>query len=154
MDLKTVTDRIDTLFHDWRDLQPLKPSDLERLEHKVRLQWNYHSNHIEGNTLSYNQTELLLFYGRYDGGHTEQNYVEMKAHDVAIKKVKEYARDGGRVLVESDIRDLNKIILKEPYFKEAQTSHGEPTKKEIIPGEYKTQPNHVKTAAGEIFKFC
>ena len=153
MDIKSITDRIDSLFHQWQGLQPLKPRDLERLEYKIRLHWNYHSTHIEGNTLSYSQTELLLIHGRYDGGHTERNYTEMKAHDLAIKQVKEYAQDQERTLVESDIRDFNKIILKEPYSKKAQTSEGVPTQKKIIPGEYKTQPNHVITAAGEVFKF-
>ena len=77
----------------------------------------------------------------------------MKAHDLAIKKVKEYVQDRERALTENDIRDFNKIILKEPYFKKARTLDGSPTQKKIIPGEYKTQPNHVLTAAGEVFKF-
>ena len=95
----------------------------------------------------------MLIHGRYDGGHTERNYTEMKAHDLAIKKVKEYAQDRERTLTESDIRDFNKIILKEPYFKKAQPPDGATTQKKIIPGEYKTHPNHVVTATGEVFKF-
>ena len=153
MDFKTISKRIDELFLEWKDLQPLKSSDLEYLEQKIRLHWNYHSNHIEGNTLSYSQTELLLIHGRYDGGHTERNYTEMKAHDLAIKKVKEYAQSQDRILTESDIRDLNKITLKEPYFKKAQTPDGAVTQRKIIPGDYKILPNHVVTATGEIFKF-
>ena len=152
--MKATADRIDSLFRQWRELQPLNPDDLERLEYKIRLHWNYHSNHIEGNTLSYHETELLLIHGRYDGGHTERDYTEMKAHDVAVKKVQEYAQDKEYVLTEKDIRDFNKIILKEPYYKKAQTSDGRPTQKKIIPGEYKTQPNHVVTASGEVFKFA
>ena len=153
MDFKSITDRIDSLFNQWQGLQPLNPRNFEYLEHEIRLNWNYHSNRIEGNTLSYGQTELLLIHGRYDGGHTERNYTEMKAHDLAIKKVKEYAQDRERTLVESDIRDFNKIILKGPYFKKAQTPDGASTQRKIIPGEYRTHPNHVVTAAGEIFKF-
>ena len=30
------------------------------------LEFNYNSNHIEGNTLTYGQTELLLMFGQVD----------------------------------------------------------------------------------------
>ena len=43
-------------------LQIIKPNDKRRLKKKVRLEFNYNSNHLEGNTLTYGQTELLLFY--------------------------------------------------------------------------------------------
>ena len=78
----------------------------------------------------------------------------MKAHDLAIKKVLEWACDKSRKLTEADIRDLNKIILKEPFWSNAQTPDGQPTRKKIIPGQYKKQPNHVRTASGEVYKFA
>ena len=64
--------------------QNLKDIDDERLWEKLRLEWNYNSNHIEGNTLTYHETELLLIHGRTAGGHPLRDYEEMKAHDVAI----------------------------------------------------------------------
>lgn len=57
-------------------------------------------------------------------------------------------------LTEGDIRDLNRIILKEGFWRVAQTPGGEPTRKWIEPGRYKTQPNHVLTATGGIFHFA
>ena len=119
-----------------------------------KFNWNYNSNHIEGNTLTYGQTKLLLFFGRHEGGHLERNYTEMKAHDVAIKKIEELSKDKKRPLTEIDIRDINEIILKEPFWKRAQTPDGQPTQKKIIPGAYKTESNHVKTVTGKIFKFA
>ena len=35
-------------------------NDNDRLRKKLKLEWNYNSNHIEGNTLTYHETELLL----------------------------------------------------------------------------------------------
>lgn len=55
---------------------------------------------------------------------------------------------------ESDIRDLNKLILKEPFWKPAQTAEGKPSRKQIIPGDCKTSPNNVLTATGEMFEFA
>ncbi len=154
MSLQETNKRIETLFKEWREIQPLKPEDKERFDKKVRLEWNYNSNHIEGNTLTYGETVALILEGKEEGIHPERDYMEMKAHDVAIDKVREFAEDKQRNLTEADIRGLNKIILKESFWKEAETTDGQKTQKEIIPGQYKTQPNHVRTETGEIFKFA
>jgi Fic family protein len=61
---------------------------------------------------------------------------------------------GSAPLTEGDIRDLNRILLKEGFWRAAETSEGEPTRKWIEPGRYKTQPNHVLTATGEVFYFA
>lgn len=154
MSLEGINKRIQHLCKEWNSLQPLSREDEDRLWKKIRLEWNYNSNRIEGNTLTYSETELLLIYGHAEGGHPIRDYEEMKAHDVGIEKVREFAEDKQCRLTEADIRDLNRIILKEPFRKEAKTLDGQFTWKQIIPGRYKTQPNHVETATGEIFKFA
>ena len=154
MNLQETNKRIEKLFKEWRGLQPLKPEYQENLDKKIRLEWNYNSNHIEGNTLTYNEAELLLIENKKEGIHPERDYMEIKAHDLAIEKIKEFAADTNRGITEADIRNLNQIILKEPFWKEAETPDGQKTQKEIIPGQYKKQPNHVRTETGEIFKFA
>ncbi len=154
MPLEQVNKRIEELYNQWVSLQPLNQGNSKRLWKKIKLEWNYNSNRIEGNTLTYSETELLLFHDRTGGNHSMRDYVEMKAHDLGIKKIRKFAADKERPLTEADIRDLNLIILKEPFRKKAKTLAGELTWKEIIPGKYKTEPNHVETATGEIFKFA
>jgi Fic family protein len=144
---------IDALKKEWDSLQPLNVENEARLWRKLRLEWNYNSNHIEGNTLTYGETELLLIHGQTTGDHQLRDYEEMKAHDLGIAHVRALAADR-RIIGEGDIRDLNKIILKEPFWKEAITIDNQPTRKQIIPGEYKTTPNNVRTATGEIFAFA
>ena len=142
------------LASQWVALQPLSPEHDRRFWQKLRLEWNYHSNHIEGNTLTYGETELLLIHGATHGNHTLREYEEMRAHDVGIAHVRELAEDQTRLIGETDIRNLNKIILKEPFWKPARSPDGQPTRKQIIPGEYKTTPNNVITATGELFEFA
>ena len=154
MFLEEIDKRIRDLYKEWSSLQPLDQENSERLWRNIRLEWNYNSNRIEGNVLTYNETELLLIHGRAEGGHSIRDYEEMKAHDAGIKKVREFAEDRKRRLTEVDIRDLNRIILKEPFWKEAKTLDGQPARKQVVPGRYKIEPNHVKTATGEIFKFA
>lgn len=152
--MSTSFDSIDVLKSEWDSLQPLAPENERRLWQKLRLEWNYHSNHIEGNTLTYGETELLLIHGQTHGNHTLREYEEMQAHDVGIAHLRELAVDQTRLIGETDIRGLNKIILKEPFWKLAQTPDGQATRKQIIPGEYKTTPNNVITATGELFEFA
>ena len=164
IDIRNLTDDHVRLFERLADLEAaivewherregMKSANDERLWRKIRLEWNYNSNHIEGNTLTYHETELLLIYGRTAGGHPMRDYEEMKAHDVAIDYTRSLAGEE-QVIGESDIRQLNKIILKEPFWSYAETPDGQPTQKRIVPGQYKTQPNHVRTATGELHRFA
>jgi Fic family protein len=152
-DLSNRYNQVDSLLHQLNELKPFKKEDEERLWKKFRLEWNYNSNHIEGNTLTYGQTELLLFFGKTTGDHDFREYQEMSAHDAAVKLIQEYANDSSRDLTEADVRELNKVILVRPYWGNAQTPDGQPTKKEIIPGEYKKQPNSVRLQNGEMFHY-
>lgn len=145
---------LEAAISEWHERREgMKNADYERLWRKLRLEWNYNSNHIEGNTLTYHETELLLIHGRTAGGHPMRDYEEMKAHDVAIDYTRSLAGEE-RIVGESDIRQLNQILLKEPFWSYAETPDGQPTQKRIIPGQYKTQPNHVRTATGDLHRYA
>lgn len=145
---------LDDAIAEWHQLrEEIAPEDEERLWKKLRLEWNYNSNHIEGNTLTYAETELLLIHDRAAGSHPLRDYEEMKAHNVAIDHVRGLATDE-QPLTEGDIRDLNLILLKEPFWKWVETPDGERTRKRIEPGKYKMQPNHVRTRTGELHRFA
>jgi len=146
-------ENLNHLHTEWLSLQPLKPEHDQRLWKKLRLEWNYHSNHIEGNTLTYGETASLLIHDQAVGDHELRNYIEMKAHDLAIEHVRGMVSDA-RPLTEGDIRDLNRILLKESFWRPAITDEGQATRIEIIPGEYKQQANNVRTADGGIFRFA
>ncbi len=59
-----------------------------------------------------------------------------------------------RPISENFIRELHIMILKEPYKKKVQSPDGNFFFKEIKVGEYKKDPNHVKTTTGEMFYFA
>ena len=152
--LPLLIEKINSLKTELDLLFPLKAEDQKRLDKKFRLEWNYNSNHIEGNTLTYKQTELLLIFGKTTGDHEMRENEEMQAHDAAMKLVNEFANDKTRHLTEADIRQWNKIILVKPYWGNAQTPDGQPTRKLIQPGEYKKEPNSVRLQNGEMFHYA
>ena len=51
----------------WNATQPHSDRDRERLSRKFTVDFNFNSNYIEGNTLTYGQTELLLLFGKVVG---------------------------------------------------------------------------------------
>lgn len=134
-------------------LRPLKAEDELRIMQKFRLDWNYHSNHLEGNTLTYGETKALLLFGITAQGKPLQEHLEMSGHDEAIKWIEEVVKEQ-RPLTENFIRQLHELLLKKPYEVDAITPDGKPTKKKIQIGSYKKTPNHVKTKTGEIFRFA
>ncbi len=142
------------LYSEWQSLQPLSEENQTRLDRKFNLEFNYNSNHLEGNTLTYGQTELLLMFGETSGNANLRDYEEMKAHDVALKIIREEAADHSRPLTEKLIRDLNELILVKPFYKDAETTDGSPSRIKIEIGSYKTRPNHVRTATGETFHYA
>jgi Fic family protein len=129
-------------------LRPLS-ADLEgRIMQKLRLEWNYHSNAIEGNALSYGETVTYLMYGLTAKGKTLKDHLDISGHNEAIYLLLNMVKEE-RGFSEADIRELHRIILVEPYYSDAITPDGKPTKRLINIGLYKEQPNHVITPTGE-----
>ncbi|MFZ2900416.1 MAG: Fic family protein [Saprospiraceae bacterium] len=149
-----ILQQADALRQELDRLSPLKEADEQRLWQKLRLEWNWNSNHIEGNTLTYGETKLLLLFEETTGDHNTRELDEMRAHDVAVEMIRQWARDPERMLSEANIRELNKIILVKPFWKEALTPDGQPTRRLIQIGEYKKYPNHVRLPNGELFRYA
>ena len=55
-------DQVTQVMERWNALQPLSVRDRELLSRRFTIDFNYNSNHIEGNTLTYGQTEILLLF--------------------------------------------------------------------------------------------
>ncbi len=147
-------DILNQLIEEWFALQPLKTEYQAKLDQKFRLEFNYNSNHLEGNTLTYGETKLLLLFEDTKGNHNYREYQEMEAHDVALKMIEEEAADKERPLTENFIRKLNEIILVKPFWKDAVAPDGQKTRRLIDIGEYKKYPNSVILDNGEIFEYA
>ena len=138
------------------ELDSLRPINAEQeavIMQKFRLDWNYHSNHLEGNSLTYGETRALLLFHITAQGKPLKEQIEMTSHDEAKKLIEDLVRKD-YPLTEGFIRELHSLILKEPYEVDVITPDGKPTKKQVHIGEYKRTPNHVLTKTKEIFRFA
>ena len=104
---------IETLYNEWLSYQPLPEDASKRLRQKFMLEFNYNSNHIEGNTLTYGQTELLLLFGKVAEAAQMKDLEEMKAHNVGLKMMIEEAHNQDCQLSETFIRQLHHTLLRE-----------------------------------------
>ncbi len=146
-------EKAQALFEELESLRPLSTEDEQRIMQKFRLDWNYHSNHLEGNQLTFGETKALILFNVTAQGKPLKDHIEMTGHNEAIEWIMDVIKEG-RPMTENFIRHLHQLLLKEPYKVDAITPDGQPTKKLVKVGEYKSTPNHVKTNTGEIFRFA
>lgn len=125
----------------------------ERLRRKFMFDFNFNSNHIEGNTLTYGQTEVLLLLGEVVGPAKMKDLEEMKAHNVCLKMMEAEAL-GDHPLTEGFIRNLQYTMLREDYEMFRQLPGGIQTGYVARAGCYKTRPNSVITPTGECFDYA
>ena len=133
----------------WQELQPLSEKDRERLSRRFTVDFNYNSNHIEGNTLTYGQTEILLLFGKVIGEADVRDVQEMTASNVGLKMMTEEARVKEMPLTQNFIRTLHKTLLREDYTVYRNLPGGVQTSYTVHAGQYKTRPNSVITRYGD-----
>lgn len=133
--------------------RPLSKEQEGMIMQKFRLDWNYHSNHLEGNSLTYGETKALILFGLTAQGKPLKDHFEITGHDEAVKWIEDIVKEE-RPLTENFIRELHTLLLKESYEKKSISSEGIITTRRITIGKYKTAANHVLTQTGEIFYFA
>ncbi len=138
----------------WQALQPLCAKDRERLSRRFTVDFNYNSNHIEGNTLTYGQTEILLLFGKVTGDADVRDVLEMTASNVGLRMMTEEAATPGMPLTQNFIRTLHRTILREDYTVYSTLPGGVHTSCVIHAGQYKTRPNSVITRYGDRFEYA
>ena len=141
-------------MNEWNALQPLSDRDREMLSRRFTIDFNYNSNHIEGNTLTYGQTEILLMFGKIVGEADVRDVHEMTASNVGLKMMKEEALLKETPLTQHFIRTLHKTLLREDYTVYRTLPGGVQTSYVIHAGQYKTRPNSVITRYGDQFEYA
>ena len=138
----------------WQNLQPLSEKDRDRLSRRFTVDFNYNSNHIEGNTLTYGQTEILLLYGKVIGEADVRDVQEMTASNVGLRMMAEEAAVKEVPLTQNFILTLHKTLLREDYTVNRELPGGIQTSYVIRAGQYKTRPNSVITRYGDRFEYA
>ncbi len=147
-------EKLSSLFEHWMSLQPLTETQQSSFSRRFTIEYNYNSNHIEGNTLTYGQTELLLMFGAVSGEGHLQDFTEMKASQVGLEMMSQEVKESHTPLTQHFIRTLHKTLLREDYTVYRNLPGGQQTSYVIHAGQYKTRPNSVITRYGDRFEYA
>jgi len=90
--------------------RPLPQKIIKNLEEWLRVELTYTSNAIEGNTLSRQETALVIEKGLTVEGKTLKEHQEAVNHAAAWELVKQLAKETRRI-TEADILDIHRLIL-------------------------------------------
>jgi len=96
----------------WLDsFRPFPPSVVAELKKLYDVRFTYHSNAIEGNTLTQSETEMVLEHGLTIGGKTLAEHLEVIGHKEAIDYIEQLAGQE-TVISEREIKDLHGLIMR------------------------------------------
>ena len=81
-----------TLKKELDNLRPISKEDELRIMQKFKLDWNYHSNNLEGNSLTYGETKALILFGLTAQGKPFRDHLEVTGHNEAIDWIVEVVK--------------------------------------------------------------
>lgn len=107
----TILGQIDELKARLTSLRPLPQEALGKIEQALDIEYTYESNRIEGNTLTLQETALVVEEGLTIGGKSMREHLEAINHQEAIAFIKEIAR-GETPISERIILQIHALILR------------------------------------------
>lgn len=114
---------------------------LKKINYKFRLEWNYTSNSMEGNSLTKQETRSVMVGNITVDGKPIKDVLEIKGHDEVITRILQMGK-GELNISEKRIKEIHKAIVHEE----------DPAKQNQI-GVWKSEPNYLHNYKGERFDF-
>jgi Fic family protein len=139
MQLSQKLKDIDTKKHNLDSIRPLSAEQLQNLKKLYDIELTYNSNTIEGSTLTYSESKLILNEGLTIGGKRVSEHLEVVNHKEALNFIEAICDSKSSEITLKDIRDIHFLILKGISTKDA--------------GVYRTKSVGVRESNGEIFHF-
>ncbi len=110
--LKEKLELLDGLKAQWDARPPLGISQLKRMQEYFDVDYTFESNRIEGNTLSLQETALIVNEGLTIGGKSMREHLEAINHQEAIVFIRELV-DHKEDISKRVVLDLHRLVLKE-----------------------------------------
>ncbi len=129
--------------------RPLDPQLWETIQLKLKIDWTYASNAIEGSTLTRGETAFFLQEGLTVEGKPFKDFLDARNHADAIDFLHQVVRQE-RLITPGLLKEFNALLLSGVTHTDALTQKGQQVKKPASPGQFKRQPNHVLQHDGTI----
>ncbi len=119
------------------------------IQEKLRVDWTYDSNAIEGSSLTRGETLFFLKEGLTVEGKPFKDFLDARNHAEAIDWLYEVIKDN-RSITQGLIKEINALLLSGVKYTPAINETGQKVRKPANPGKYKILPNHVLKTDGTI----
>lgn len=109
-ELNKLLQESDTLKARLSGVRPLPAEALKKIEEAFAIEYTYESNRIEGNTLTLQETELVVNEGVTIAGKSMREHLEAINHTEAIDYIKDFAKNGIEIS-ERTIKEIHALVL-------------------------------------------
>ena len=109
-ELQTLLQECDALKARLSEIRPLPVEALKKIEEAYNIEYTYESNRIEGNTLTLQETELVVNEGVTIAGKSMREHLEAINHAEAIDYIRDFAKSGIQIS-ERTIKEIHALIL-------------------------------------------
>ncbi len=100
----------DTMKERLTGLRPLPAEALRKIEEAYNIEYTYESNRIEGNTLTLQETELVVNEGVTIAGKSMREHLEAINHAEAIDYIRDFAKSDTEIS-ERTIKEIHALVL-------------------------------------------
>ncbi|WP_418212827.1 Fic family protein [Bacteroides difficilis] len=109
-DIKELLNEVDVLKDQLSILRPLPEEALKKIQDALDIEYTYESNRIEGNTLTLQETALVVNEGVTISGKSMREHLEAINHTEAISYIKDIAKQDIEIS-ERTIKEIHALIL-------------------------------------------
>lgn len=108
--IKKLLKEVDALKEQLSILRPLPEEALRKIQDALDIEYTYESNRIEGNTLTLQETALVVNEGVTISGKSMREHLEAINHTEAISYIKDIAKQDIEIS-ERTIKEIHALIL-------------------------------------------
>lgn len=148
-EVNILLNQVDRIKQQIDQQKPLRADIWETIQKKLKIDWTYDSNAIEGSTLSRGETAFFIEYGLTIEGKPFKDFLDARNHIDAIDFLYQIIKDE-RSISQSVIKEINALLLLGVTHTVAKNEYGHKVNKPATLGEYKKLPNHVLQQDGTI----
>ena len=109
-ELREILQECDRLKTSLSAVRPLPAGALKKIVEAYNIEYTYESNRIEGNTLTLQETELVVNEGVIIAGKSMREHLEAINHAEAIDYIRDFAKSGVEI-IEGTIKEIHALIL-------------------------------------------
>ena len=109
-DINVMLKEVDVLKEQLSSLRPLPETALKKIQDAFDIEYTYESNRIEGNTLTLQETALVVNEGVTISGKSMREHLEAINHAEAISYIKDVAKQDIEIS-ERTIKEIHALIL-------------------------------------------